>query len=52
MLVKARIFSMDFWILRAFTYNNVKIERLGTFEDMKKPGNKYARRTNMCIQVF
>lgn len=36
MLVRAKIFSMDFWALRSFTHNNVKIERYGTFDEYEK----------------
>lgn len=36
MLVKAKIFSMDFWIQRPFTHENIKVERYGTFEKYKK----------------
>lgn len=41
---------MDFWILRAFTYNNVKIERLGTFEDYEK-AREQIRKTDQHVHT-
>jgi len=50
MLVKAKIYSMDFWMLNGFTYENVKVERYGTFENYKK-AREHIRKTNQHVHT-